>query len=52
MQAMDAKELAGKVNAARKQLFNAGCHFVIDTIKDLAPVIEEINKRLAMGINP
>merc|ERR1712126_249701 len=52
MKKMDAKELAQKVESARKSLYKAGCHFVIDTIKDLPPVVEEINKRLAMGLNP
>ena len=52
MEKMDAKELAQKITASRKKLFNAGCHFVVDTINDLPPIVEEINKRLAMGINP
>ena len=52
MNKMDPKELAQKVESARKSLFKAGCHFVIDTIKDLPPVVEEINKRLAMGLSP
>ena len=52
MKKMDAKELAEKVESARKSLYKAGCHFVIDTIKDLPPVVEEINKRLALGLNP
>jgi len=52
MNKMDPNELAQKVESARKSLYKAGCHFVIDTIKDLPPVVEEINKRLAMGLNP
>ena len=52
MKKMDAKKLSEKVDAARKSLYKAGCHFVIDTIKDLPPVVEEINRRLAIGINP
>lgn len=52
MKKMDPKELSQKVESARKSLYKAGCHFVIDTIKDLPPVVEEINRRLAMGINP
>ena len=52
MDKMEAKELSQKIDSARKSLYKAGCHFVIDTIKDLPPVVEEINKRLAMGINP
>ena len=52
MNKMDPNELDQKVESARKSLYKAGCHFVIDTIKDLPPVVEEINKRLAMGLNP
>ena len=52
MTKMNPLELSQKVDAARKSLYKAGCHFVIDTIKDLPPVVEEINRRLAMGINP
>ena len=52
MKKMDPKQLSNKVELARKSLYKAGCHFVIDTIKDLPPVVEEINKRLAMGLSP
>jgi phosphonoacetaldehyde hydrolase len=52
MTKMNPLELSQKVDSARKSLYKAGCHFVIDTIKDLPPVVEEINRRLAMGINP
>ena len=52
MAKMGAKVLEAKIDSSRKSLYKAGCHFVIDTIKDLPPVVEEINKRLAMGINP
>jgi len=52
MEKMDPQVLAEKIDSSRKSLYKAGCHFVIDTIKDLPPVVEEINKRLAMGINP
>ena len=52
MEKMDAKKLSQKVDEAKKTLFKAGCHFVIETIKDLPPVVEEINRRLPMGINP
>lgn len=33
-------------------LANAGAHYVIDTINDLPPVIEDINRRLANGEKP
>ena len=33
-------------------LADAGAHYVIDTINDLPPVIEDINRRLAVGEKP
>ena len=33
-------------------LANAGAHYVVDTINDLPPVIEDINRRLAAGETP
>ena len=33
-------------------LANAGAHYVIDTINDLPPVIDDINRRLANGESP
>lgn len=33
-------------------LANAGAHYVIDTINDLPPVIDDINRRLATGEKP
>lgn len=33
-------------------LANAGAHYVIDTVNDLPPVIEDINRRLAAGEKP
>ena len=52
MKRMDPTKLSQKIDSARKKLFKAGCHFVIDTISDLPPIVEEINRRLDMGINP
>lgn len=31
---------------------HAGAHFVIDTVADLMPCVQEINRRLAMGLKP
>ena len=33
-------------------LANAGAHYVVDTVNDLPPVIEDINRRLAAGETP
>jgi phosphonoacetaldehyde hydrolase len=49
---MEPDVLKSKVARARKLLFECGCHFVIDTVVELPEVIEEINRRLALGIAP
>lgn len=33
-------------------LMSSGAHYVIDTVKDLPPVLEDINRRLAFGEHP
>jgi len=48
----DPKELAVKVQAATETLYKAGAHFVIETTNSLPGVIEEINRRLALGLRP
>ncbi len=52
MEKMDKKELEVKIEKARKILNDSGCHFVIDTIKELPGVIDKINQRLALGLSP
>ncbi len=52
LKAMEPDVLKSKVARARKLLFECGCHFVIDTVVELPEVIEEINRRLALGIAP
>merc|ERR1712165_259362 len=52
MDKMDPKELEAKVDKARKILKDSGAHFIIDTIKDLPPVIDKINERMALGLSP
>jgi len=52
MDKADKKELEAKVENARSILRQAGAHFVIDTTRDLPPVIEEINRRLSLGLKP
>jgi len=48
----DPTVLARKVEEATNSLYQAGAHFVIPTTVDLPPVIEEINRRLALGLRP
>jgi len=52
MDKADKKELEAKVENARSILRQAGAHFVIDTTRDLPPIIEEINRRLSLGLKP
>merc|ERR1711970_846151 len=49
---MDKAELAAKVEKAKNILYQAGAHFVIETTRDLPPIIEEINKRMCLGLRP
>merc|ERR1712121_220905 len=52
MEKADQKELAEKVENARNILYKSGAHFVINTTNDLPGVIEEINKRMKLGLKP
>lgn len=49
---MDPSEYDRKLQAAYDILTKAGAHYVIDSVKDLPPVIEDINRRLAAGEKP
>lgn len=50
--AMSAKEIDRRLNHTRDLLRKAGAHYVIDSIADIEPVIEDINARLARGEKP
>jgi len=52
MDKADPKELKKKVENAKDILYKAGAHFVIETTRDLPEVVEEINRRMAMGLRP
>jgi len=52
LEEVESDELARKMNRAYKHLINSGAHYVIDTIKDLPLVINDINRRLAAGEKP
>ncbi len=43
---------ARRLEGARERLRAAGAHFVIDSVADILPVVDEINKRLAAGVSP
>merc|ERR1712121_254691 len=52
MDKADKAEPAAKVENAKNILYQAGAHFVIETTRDLPPIIEEINKRMSLGLRP
>jgi len=43
---------AALLAAARARLAAAGAHFVVDSVADLMPVIDEIEARLRRGVSP
>jgi beta-phosphoglucomutase-like phosphatase (HAD superfamily) len=43
---------AARLAAARERMRAAGAHYVVDSVKDLLPVLDEINARLAKGETP
>lgn len=45
-------EIARRVDKTKEILQKAGAHYVIDSIADIEPVIEDINARLARGEKP
>ena len=50
--AMGEAEIAARRAPAEAKLRAAGAHYVIDTLADIAPVIADINRRLAAGERP
>ncbi|MCB1480536.1 MAG: phosphonoacetaldehyde hydrolase [Rhodobiaceae bacterium] len=49
---LPAEEIQRRLEATREILRKAGAHYVIDSIADIEPVIEDINARLARGEKP
>lgn len=52
IKAASAETMKAKIDKATKKLAQAGAHYVIDSIADLAPVIDDINARLKRGERP
>ena len=50
--ALDEPAQAAHRQRAQSSLAAAGAHFTIDTIADLMPVVEEIDRRLQAGVGP
>jgi phosphonoacetaldehyde hydrolase len=49
---LSKEEYQRRLADTRNRLSTAGAHYVIDSIADLEPVIEDINRRLAAGERP
>ncbi|XP_065059486.1 phosphonoacetaldehyde hydrolase-like [Rhopilema esculentum] len=49
---LSAEDYERRLQRSYSILANAGAHYVIDTINDLPPVIDDINRRLAAGESP
>jgi phosphonoacetaldehyde hydrolase len=52
IEALDAETRERKLAQAREGLARSGAHYVIDTIADLLPVIDDVDARLARGERP
>ena len=50
--ALSPEDYERKLSRSYSILADAGAHYVIDSITDLPPVIEDINRRLASGEKP
>jgi phosphonoacetaldehyde hydrolase len=50
--ALEPQVLRGKLDRARQRFRQAGAHYVVDAIAEVAPVLDEINARLAHGERP
>jgi phosphonoacetaldehyde hydrolase len=51
-QALSSDEQQSYRQHAEQRLFNAGAHYVIDSVADLEAVISDVNRRLARGEKP
>jgi phosphonoacetaldehyde hydrolase len=49
---LEEERLASRLTAARRKLYQAGAHYVVDSLADVMPVIERIDKRLMRGETP
>ena len=49
---MSLSEQKERVDTSRNKLLTSGAHYVIDSIKELPQVVEDINIRLANGDKP
>jgi len=51
-QALDAADRTARVAVAAAALTAAGAHYVVDSVADLLPVMDDIARRIAAGERP
>ena len=51
-ESLSDEEMARRLDHTNEILQKAGAHYVIDTLADIEPVIEDVNRRLARGERP
>ena len=51
-ESLSDKEMARRLDHTNETLQKAGAHYVIDSLADIEPVIEDVNRRLARGERP
>lgn len=49
---MSSEDLKRKLSRAYDILHDAGSHYVVDSVKDVPAVVNDINRRLASGERP
>jgi phosphonoacetaldehyde hydrolase len=49
LEALPSDELTRRSDVDRGQLKSAGAHFVIDSVAELMPVLDQVNELLAEG---
>ncbi len=52
LESLTADEAAAKCDAAAAKLNAAGAHFIVETVADLQPILEDIERRLSAGELP
>jgi len=50
--ALEPELREAKLSRAYKRMQQTGAHYVVDSIADVAPILDQINARLAMGEKP
>ncbi len=52
VEALDSRELAGRLGPIYERFYGAGAHYVVDTIADVPDVLDDIGSRLQRGEQP